>query len=156
LTLFGIYSDTFRMKLTGTVALLEDGQNLRDAQADLETSSLTMFTELDGSGLKQRAASGGDASLAPARLVAPAYIQPVVSTPSTPSEDDGTQKPRHGRKKNKINIKKHPAKAHPKTEHGVEVDRKSDDGNPRKNNPHFPLGHKPMRPHGPRGVPVND
>lgn len=43
---FALFNDTCRTKLVGGIAKLDRGQNLRNAQADLEVSSLTRFRDL--------------------------------------------------------------------------------------------------------------
>ncbi|MBI5818809.1 MAG: hypothetical protein HZA88_07460 [Verrucomicrobia bacterium] len=51
LAIFGIFSDTLRQKLAGTVSTFDSGSNASDAQADVNTKSADVLKNLSSTGV---------------------------------------------------------------------------------------------------------
>ena len=51
LSIFGIFSDTLRQKLAGTVSTFDSGQNAQNAQAEIATKSQDVLKNLQSTGL---------------------------------------------------------------------------------------------------------
>jgi hypothetical protein len=52
LAIFGIFSDTIREKLAGTVSSIDSGQHASDAQADVANKSVDVLKNLDATGVQ--------------------------------------------------------------------------------------------------------
>ena len=77
---FALFNDTCRTKLVGGIATLDHGHNARNAQDDLQVSSLTRFKELQADGSSHRYL----ASLKPTDLIAeepPVFIPQPAPLP---------------------------------------------------------------------------
>ena len=57
LALFGIFSDTLRTKLAGTVSTFDSGQNSQAAQQDVQTKSQDILKNLDATGVQSSSGS---------------------------------------------------------------------------------------------------
>ncbi|MBI5687146.1 MAG: hypothetical protein HZC54_18905 [Verrucomicrobia bacterium] len=57
LAIFGIFSDTLRQKLAGTVSTFDSGQNASAAQQEASTSSRDVLRDLQSTGLQSGSGS---------------------------------------------------------------------------------------------------
>ena len=57
LAIFGIFSDTLRQKLAGTVSTFDSGTNASDAQSEVETKSADVLKGLTSSGVSSSSSS---------------------------------------------------------------------------------------------------
>ena len=57
LAIFGIFSDTLRQKLAGTVSTFDSGQNAQNAQAEIATKSQDVLKNLQSTGMAQGSGS---------------------------------------------------------------------------------------------------
>ena len=53
LAIFGIFSDTLRQKLAGTVSTFDSGQNSQNAQSEIATKSQDVLKNLQSTGMTQ-------------------------------------------------------------------------------------------------------